>query len=520
MRSSTELNDKLRDLSSILIKEENRLLCQHSNFIDDFNIRSSELWRAYFSSGIMLASGGVETSLFGLKDIQNPTLNSFNDYPGSSNAYASLTQELCKHFLLEEGIISPLEEQKSLVVAYSFGSHEGLIRAARNTYKRNYNDGFFIPIGSYGLIPAALRDLKPLKYDICLVNVDSSQGDKILLSHLDALVKKHPTVKSLFIQIKTTVGAVYTESEIKDIIVFCKTHQLFLFIDVAHLHMEFDPKYKFPAVSSLCQELEYFDYIVFFTGSKTYGLERARVGFVLFHNRNRALSLEAMDNQFIRMFGTFSDFPIVATHHLLHVPLSERRKYVKSNIDKHRYNMNLMLAYIDGIHSKKIDLDLIALITSEIPDQYRSGIEGLRVVFKPESGMHIKVDLSQFKDKYFFNIQMFNAEIFCYALNIICGVVTIHSYQFMDPSGYGMRLSFSSRNDVHTGMQMIHGFIGLLTDRPQLNPYMNKIISIDSLVSKRIDKATVSDKPGLFLKANSVTEDVARKSIVVIKPRL
>lgn len=480
MKKGTDFFANLRNLSEILIKENENLIPSERDFLDDLIVRSAELWRTYFSNGIMLSSGGVETSLFRLKQIMGyPDLKFFNEYPGSLNSYASLTQKLGKKFLKEEGLISSLQDHKELVIAYSLGSHEGLMRAARVIY-RDDNYGIFIPIGSYGLTVSALKDLKPLSYKICFVNSQSHLGDKISLSHLELLIEQNPRIKTLFIEQKTTAGAVYTEYEINDIIKICKSHQLFLIVDSAHLHMEFEVGAKFPTVSHLCEQNNFHNYLVLFTGSKTYGLERARVGLVLFDRRNSYFTLDEMNDQFVRMFGTFSDLPVVATHRLMSTPIVERKAYVKQNVIKHRFNMNVMLAYIEGINSNKLDSDLKEALRSELPEEFWNGIKGLRIIYKPESGIHLKVDVSQFRKQYFYNIQLFNSEILCYVLNKICGIVTLHSFQITDTSGYSMRFSFSSKTDVHIAMQRMYEFFKSLTPYPKLNPFMDKVLSLDS----------------------------------------
>lgn len=473
----------LCELSKIIVKEKKRLLQQYPDPVDDCLFRSAKVWRTYFINGTLLSSDGVETSIFGPPHIQdNPVLESFNKYPGSSNAYSSLTQNLCMQFLMEEGLISKWQDRSTLSVAYSFGSHEGLMRVARILYKRNVNDGIFFASGSNGSTAIALRDLKPLKYKVFLVNVDGNRGEKILLTHLEKLIRENPSAKVLYLELKTAAGAIYTETELREIILFCQKYRLRLIASAAQLHMEFEPQYKFPIVSHLCNELGYIDYAVLFTASQTYGLERARFGLVLFDTRNESLSLDAMDNQFIRMFGTFSDLPIVAAYSLMTYPLEERQAHLKANIAKHRFNLNLMLAYIDGIDSKKIDEEVRTAIRAEIPQEYQNGIKGLQIICMPQGGIHLKVDLSQFKEKYFLNIQMFNCEILGYVFNKVFGVVT--HFQGMDPLGYGMRLSFASKKDVHAGMRLMHEFLNSLTDEPQPNPFMKNVVTLEWLMSQ------------------------------------
>ena len=68
---------------------------------------------------------------------------------------------------------------------------------------------------------------------------------------------------------------------------------------------------------------------------------------------------------------------------------------------------------------------------------------------------------------------MFNSEIFSYALHAATDVVTLHSYQVMDPQGFSMRISFSIEENIHNGMRKMHDFVshGLL-NHPQINKYM------------------------------------------------
>lgn len=106
----------------------------------------------------------------------------------------------------------------------------------------------------------------------------------------------------------------------------------------------------------------------------------------------------------------------------------------------------------------------------------------MELIAKPECGIQLKINTSGIQNKYYTNIRMYNSEIFCYTMNKICNVVTLHSYQIMDPSGFGMRLSFSILKDVHEGMQAIHDFVRSFTNYPTLNRYMPNVKNIEELL--------------------------------------
>ena len=466
----TRFTRKLYHLSKIIKEEAKSLHPQNSNLVNDLADRASRMWYSYFSRGICLSNGGVEKSFIEIKDsLENSHLETFNMYETESKY--SLSQEQIKKFLVDEGAISITNNLESLSVSFSLGSHEGFIRTARCIYRKGFNEGIFFPSGGYGLLAVAIADLKPLSYQVNIIKVDKNKGEKILLDDLSQEIVKYPKNKTLFLDMKTTCGAVYTPTELKEIVSFCKTNKIFLIADAAHFNMEFSKKNSIPDIFKICQELDYNEFIVMYTGSKTYGLERARTGFILLSEKNSYLTLKRMNDDFLRVFGTISDLPLYIAYQLVNSSLTARQEFLTNTIKKHRINMNLMITYIEGINSLKIDTDLKKIITKEIPLIYQVGIKGMKIVYKPESGIQMKVDISDLKNKYFTNIRMFNAEIFSYALNKIADVVSLHSYQILDPEGYSMRLSFSIKEDVHQGMKAIHNFVNSLTDIPSLNPF-------------------------------------------------
>lgn len=308
------------------------------------------------------------------------------------------------------------------------------------------------------------------KYDVCLVQADRKRGEKILLSSLEKEVVRHPRARTLYLESKTMCGAIYSRDELSDIVKFCKEKGVFLILDSAHANMEFDPKNKFPDLVSICQEHGYDQYAEIFTGSKTYGLERGRVGFIILGDKGLAYRL---NKEFFKMIGSMSDGPIELASALISSRPEERQKFRDERLQYHEYNMNLLIAYIEGIESPNVDARMKEEIKKEIPPEYQNGIDGMKLIYRPDGGIQLKVDMSGLSQKYFGNIKMLNSEIFSYALHAATDVVTLHSYQLMDEVGNAMRLSFSIREDVHRGMRLMHDFTReALKNDPSPNPYM------------------------------------------------
>lgn len=468
-------NKNLYDLSDFIKKEAKNMLPNTQDLAMDLSLRSARLWIEYFSQGINLSTGGVSMSFIKPNQVMGrQSLKTFNIY--QNYVETNLSQADLQKYFIEEGLLEHSNDRSDLHISFSLGSHEGIMRVARCIYRRNTNEGMFLATSCYGLLAMALRTMEPVNYLIKFIDIDRVNGEKILLHDLKEQVLKHTNIKSLFIELKTMAGSVYSSSEFLEIVAFCKESRLFLIIDVTHIHMEFNPNQRFPDVYNLCQQSDYHDFVIVYTGSKTYGLERARVGFLLLDKRSQSLNPQSLDDDLSRTLGTLPDMPLEVAYSLVHSRVEDRKAHLFALTEQLRNNMNLMLAYLEGVNSPKIDPDLRANLERKLPDRYKNGIAGLKVLYKPEGGMALKVDTYELRRKYFTNILIYNSEIFCYVLNKISGVVTLHSYCLMDPKGFGIRLSFPIERDIHQGMQRIHDFVEMLTDNPTPNPYMPGII--------------------------------------------
>lgn len=473
----TSTNRKLFLLSDIIKTEAKNMLSNRENLAQEVGGRVSNLWYSYFSKGqVNLSGGGVEKSIISIKDLINsPSLEGFNIYQHEEAPVIS--QERIRRFLLEENVYRDASLEDRFGATFSLGAHEAFMRISRCIFQSNKNMGMFFAMSCYGLFPTALSAMKPTKYDIVLLDVDRSRGEKISISHFMQMIKMNPYARSLCLELKTMCGAVYKDDEIAQIVSLCKENNIFLIADFTHNNMELYAGLAYPDVLDICQRFNFHDVALIFTASKTYGLERARVGFILLDEKCSQVSIKELESDMVSVLGTVNDVSKHVAHQLMEIPLEERKSFVRNLQLCHRFNMNLMIAYIEGIENGQLDSDLKSEISREIPLQYQGGIEGIRVVHKPEAGIHMKIDVSDLQHFYYANIRLFNSEIFCYVLNKIMSVVSLHAYCLADPKGYGVRLTFSRKNEVHQGMRLIHDFTRLLRKEPFENPFLPGILA-------------------------------------------
>ncbi len=482
------------ELSKIILAERRALIPIIYNMANDME-RTRRLWYSYFKEGVNLANGGVEDSILTTADIakDNDNLYGFNMYRSDRSSSTSFPDDSVKKFLLEENLLSSQTNMTDISTTFCFGSHEGFTRLARCIYSAK-NTGMIYPSGGYGFLACAAATMKPTPYSVYLANIDRDNGEKILVSDLERLVKEHPKAKTLYLEAKTTCGAVYKKEELEEIIKVCKAYNIFFILDTAHLNMEFSKGSSFPDITVICQEQNYRNFAILYTASKTYGFERARVGWIIVSNPNLSAK---MSRDLYRVNGSAGDLYFEAAKKLMHHPVEERMRFISNNIEKHKLNMNIMIAYIEGVNSENIDQEFKEQVKLEIPTKYHDGIRGLKIVYKPEGGIQMKVDMSELQNKYFLNIRMFNSEIFYYTLNKMTNVVALHSYQIMDCNGLGMRLSFSIRDDIHKGMRRINDFVQTLCSEPSQNKFMPDVELAESFIfptQQELEKKIVTSR--------------------------
>lgn len=471
--------DGLRKSSEMIQKYGRNLIPHEHNLTKDIE-RTYGLWLNETRRGIMLSQGGVERSI--VDSSQEGLLTGFQGYKSDRPQSFIPSQDAMKNFCKEDGVISDSANISDLSAIFCLGSHEGFTRLARCLHTESSKEMIY-SVGGYALLARAVSMMKPSSYLVHLADIDRENGEKIIPAEIDRIAQHNPKAKVLYLEAKTTCGAVYNEEEIEKIVEVCKKHDLLLFYDTAHANMEFDTSNKFPDAAAICQRMEHEKFAIVFTGSKTYGLERGRMGFVIVGNKEFGRDLvEEMRKDGSRTHGSLSDLSFEITKRLMETPLEDRRQFLEENRQRHHFNMNLMIGYIEGFDSDKIDEEYREQIKAKIPPKYQEGIAGMDLVYRPESGIQLKVDISGLRDKYFGNIRMFNSEIFSYALQKTTDVATLHSYQILDPKGSGMRLSFAIEDDIHDGMRRIHDFASILTPTPTLNKFMPEVELAEELI--------------------------------------
>lgn len=481
------LKKGLFELSQVILRDPKKFIPSIYTVATDNMERVRALWFGNFSKGVPLCNGGSDKSFLHLEDLDKTNLHDFHGYRSDRTSSRYLSELEMKNFLMEEDVITDSTILPELRVAFCLGSHEGIMRLARCLHHPKLNDGILCPLGAYGFTSCGLATMKPTPYKIYLT--DTQEGDKIDIGKLEHSITAHPRAKTLLFELKTIAGAVYTQEEIKAIIALCKLKGLFLIADITHAGMEFHEHSAFPDITTLCLQQDYHQFGVIYTGSKIYGLERARVGFLVLSEKNIIPNLYSMyTKDLYRVSGSVGDLPFEAAHTLFNVPVKERKSYKRDNSKKYRFNMNLMLAYIEGIHSPRIDADLHQDINSELPLPYAQGIKGLHVDHKPQSGTHMKIDVSFLRNMHFSNVPMNNAEIFSYALNKTYGIATLHAFQIMDVSGTTLRLCFGDKGHVHRGMRAISNFVNLLTNMPSENEFMPGIRNVWEIIYPSAEK--------------------------------
>lgn len=488
-----DLDGGLKQLSQMIEDEQGNFIPHPHNLAKDV-LRPDILWRKYVRRGILLTNGGADVSLFSTREVTDKygTID-YSQYRSDRPQSTMIGSEEMKDFLCEEGLMA-VENKDQLFAEFSLGSHEAFTRIARCIYEKDKNTGLLYPTGGYGLLIRSIALMKPTSYNVYLVDVDRRNGERILPQDLERAAKANPKAKTFYLESKNTCGAVYSQEELEEMVKICKKYDLFFILDAAHNNMEFDSQNKFPDAAKLCLKHGHKKFAVLTTGSKTYGLERGRVGFMVLGDEKLATEL---NRNLFQTVGALGDWQAEVAKMLVSTPLEKRQEFLETSRSKHRLNRSVMIGYVEGVNSPNIDEDLREQVAAEIPPQYQEGIEGLSLVYKPEAGIQLKVSMDGLRNKYFSNIRMFNSEILGYALSTTCGVATLNSYQIMDPEGSGMRLSFSIKEDVHRGMQKTHDFIKALTNEPTPNPYLPDVALVEDMIfptQEKMDKIVADSR--------------------------
>lgn len=148
--------------------------------------------------------------------------------------------------------------------------------------------------------------------------MDRDKGEKLNLESLKKYIDMYPNSKTLLLEIKTLAGVIYTEKELNDIIALCKLKNLFLIMYYTHYGMELSNKQSFPDILKLCFNQDYHQFAILYTGSKVYGLERARIGFTILSKKNSINNFfQIYSEELYAPLGEIGDLPFEVTRALI-----------------------------------------------------------------------------------------------------------------------------------------------------------------------------------------------------------
>lgn len=450
----THLTSFLKQISTDLIPHN------HSNFLEVH--RALKIWSLFSSKNIRLDEGGIEESIS--IDTPLPKYHGYIEQAGPS-------QNDIKKFLLDERAIEENTNIDFIYINFSLGSHNGFIQTLKTLYHPLFSNQLFFPEFAYGLFyMAAIRaDYSPI-----FLASDKKNGEKINFTTLLNNIKKHKDCKILYLDAKTTAGVFYTELELIEIIDVCKKHSIFLIYDISHLGLELHSSRRQLSITLICQQKNYFSYVILYTASKTYGLEKGRVGFCISDTRNKvrceidrqvSFAQKNSENNFL-YFGLFPTQSLILANSLITLPHSYRKEFRKRICEKHSLNLAIMIAYIEGVNSENIAHNLRDTIKEIIPCEYHIGIKSISLITIPLGGFQLKIDLCTIIGKFFFHFQITSSETVYYLLSAFYNVVVLYGPQILDFSSTQLRLSFCSQEKILIGMSALFKFMSLITDAP------------------------------------------------------
>lgn len=266
-------------------------------------------------------------------------------------------------------------------------------------------------------------------YSIRIADVDRLNDEKINLASLKLITIIYPESKVLYLDAKTVAGSYYTEDELKQIIKLCKKKNIFIIYDTTHLGLELQSEKQQLTITYLCQQEDHTAYAVLYTASKTYGLELGRVGFcvscenfkVADRKGNFASFYEKFEETIFDYIGAIPVHSLFLANELINTTLEFRKKFREKLKLKHKNNLLLLIAYINGIDDACISSDN-DFLKENLPQEYHAKTTDINIVKIPDGGIQIKVDISCLIGKYFFITILQVQKLFsiCLALCLMC----------------------------------------------------------------------------------------------------
>jgi hypothetical protein len=209
-----DFEDGLRKSSEMIQRYGRHLIPHEHNLTKDIE-RTYGLWLSETRRGIMLSQGGVERSI--VDSSQEGLLTGFQGYKSDRPQSFIPSQNAMKNFCKEDGIISDSANISDLSAIFCLGSHEGFTRLARCLHTESSKEMIY-SVGGYALLARAVSMMKPSSYLVHLADIDRENGEKIIPAEIDRIAQHNPKAKVLYLEAKTTCGAVYSEEKVEKIV--------------------------------------------------------------------------------------------------------------------------------------------------------------------------------------------------------------------------------------------------------------------------------------------------------------
>lgn len=314
-------------------------------------------------------------------------LQFFHMYPNQREILFNIAD--VKKFLQEEGLLIQGSHLEQLDFSFALGLKEGSQRILRCLYDRNSNNSLFLALGTNIETVNWFREMRPYGYHINFIETDDI--GKFNLQDLEHKLKNTCSCKTLYLEIITDSGGIIEENELISIIELCKKFNVFVIFDISKINTQFQKSSNHVDVSQLCYQTSFTDFAIIFSAAPMFGHNLKGIGFILLNKISKILTVSVLESEIISTFGTLSDLPFELARVLLTMEVTKKSIFKQTRLNDLRYNMNLVLAYIEGINSAQIDPDLLPAIKTDLLTEHSQGIKNLRVIYKPIAGNTIKI---------------------------------------------------------------------------------------------------------------------------------
>ena len=332
-----------------------------------------------------------------------------NMYEYGAAAGDESDREQIAQYLIKEGFKRTLTYKNVIVTDSTTAAFSIIIKTL---FKEN--DVILMTAPNYGLFT-----FMPERDNFCVELVELREEDNYLVNpkilekrindinlKLKRKYKKSsyiPRVKAFFnSNPHNPMGTVLNSKNIKlleDIGKVCVKNDIFIIDDLIYRDLTYDQKDLAKPIGTIDK---YFDNTISLFGlSKSYGLAKARSGFVV---ANDALIRAFRDQIFYLMDSTSSlqTSLLAGAYNASRKRYKEYNKYFNRLIPQYIFNRDICIALIEGIETlkgeknyNKIKRLLKKSLNKEDFNNIKNGIDGFKLVIKPESGFFMLIDFSE-----------------------------------------------------------------------------------------------------------------------------